>query len=110
MPDEEVFHDMVDEVRGRKIATRVMMEGKVQNVGLRRWIKEKATKYHVDGWARNKKDDCVEALFIGTEKEVKEMVKLCYQGPSFASIKKVKIFPQPDTDIITKGFVLMSGA
>lgn len=105
MPDDEVFHDPSADGGSGVIAIRVIIEGRVQKVGLRQWIKQKANSLGIDGWVRNRMNDTVEALFVGPEEDVREIIKLCYQGPSFAFIRKLREFPQADIEGVTKGFV-----
>ncbi len=107
MPTDEIFHDKLKAVKGDKVAVRVTMEGKVQKVGLRHWIKQKAVHNEVFGWVRNRSNGCVEAFFYGYEENVTEMLKLCYQGPSFAFIKKVKEFPQTEVANIPLEFMIL---
>lgn len=107
MPSDEIFHDGKKTVKGNKLAVRVVLEGKVQKVGLRHWIKQKAVSFELFGWVRNKTSGSVEALFYGMEEDVAEMVKLCYQGPSFAYIKKVKEFPQVEVSNMPNEFMIL---
>lgn len=94
--DESFFGRYDDKDKGKPTAVRVIIEGRVQKVGLRHWIKRKATQFKISGWVRNRMNSSIEAMFYGNEESVSEMVKLCHQGPSFAHVKRVKEFPQTD--------------
>lgn len=107
MPIDEIFHEKLKHDKGSKVATRVVLEGKVQKVGLRHWIKQKALNFDIYGWVRNRTSGTVEAFFYGTEEDVAEMLKLCYQGPSFAYIRKVKEFPQTDIPNLPQEFMIL---
>lgn len=107
MPIDEIFHDKLKALKGDKVSTRVVLEGKVQKVGLRHWIKQKAVNLEIYGWVRNRTNGSVEALFFGYEEDVTEMLKLCYQGPSFAHIKKIKEFPQVETANLPQEFMIL---
>lgn len=107
MPIDEIFHDKSKNGKGEKTSIRLVLEGKVQKVGLRHWIKQKAVTFEVHGWVRNRTNGSVEVLFFGPEEDVNEMVKLCYKGPSFAHIRKVKEFPQAETSNLPPEFMIL---
>jgi acylphosphatase len=107
MPIDEIFHDKLKAIKGDKVAIRIVLEGKVQKVGLRHWIKQKAVTFDLFGWVRNRTNGSVEALFWGVEEDVGEMIKLCYQGPSFAFIRKVKEFPQVEISNLPQEFMIL---
>ncbi len=107
MPVDEIFHNHLKKMKGNKVAVRVILEGKVQKVGLRHWIKQKAINFEIFGWVRNRTSGSVEALFYGAEEDVAEIIKLCYQGPSFAFIKKVKEFPQVEIHNLPLEFMIL---
>lgn len=108
MPHEESFFNHTEKKgSGEKIGVRVIIEGRVQKVGLRNWIKQKAISLDVCGWVRNRMNDTVEAFFYGSEDAVGEIIEMCYQGPSFAHIKKIKEFPQKEMDNIPREFVIL---
>ena len=50
-----------------KIAKKVNISGKVQGVGYRFWLKNKAIKCGLCGWVRNMPNGSVEALLIGKD-------------------------------------------
>ena len=102
MPEDEIFH--IEERGGEIVAIRIIIEGRVQKVGMRNWIRQIATRHKIDGWVRNRMNLSVEALLCGPEDTVKEIINICYQGPSFAHVKRVKEFPQADTEDVPKGF------
>ncbi|MDB2414944.1 acylphosphatase [Rickettsiales bacterium] len=110
MPIDETFYEDNRKDKSKIVAVRVILEGRVQKVGLRNWIKQRAARLNIDGWARNKGSDAVEAMFFGSENDVNEMIKLCYQGTSFAYIRKIREFPQADLEGIPRGFSLLTGA
>ena len=105
--EEEIFHDKAKKNQFDKVAVRIVLEGKVQKVGLRHWIKQRAVSFELFGWVRNRSNGSVEAMFYGLEENVNEIIKLCYQGPSFAYIKKVKEFPQVEISNIPMEFMIL---
>jgi acylphosphatase len=108
MPMEESFFKKTGkEGGGEKIAIRIVIEGRVQKVGLRSWIKQTCVRLGVNGWVRNKGNGTVEAFLCGDKEIVTEVIKLCYQGPSFAHVKRIKEFPQTNIDNVPNEFVIL---
>jgi len=70
---------------------RLLISGKVQGVGFRRWLYVKATEKNVHGWVKNKITGEVEALLIGNDKDVNALIKQCSIGPSSSIITQIKI-------------------
>jgi len=69
----------------------IVISGRVQGVGFRYWLQSIAIKKNIFGWVKNKITGEVEALIIGHEKEVKDVLKLCKQGPSSSRVDHVEI-------------------
>lgn len=84
-------------------AVRARIFGRVQGVWYRAWTCENATELGLDGWVRNREDGTVEALFVGPEATVDEMVHRCWQGPENAEVKDIALESTPG--ITAKGFV-----
>ena len=76
-------------------AVRVLIEGRVQGVGFRYWLIERAGGLGLDGWVRNRRDGAVEAVFAGPAEAVTEMVRRCQDGPAFARVARVNEQPEP---------------
>jgi len=68
---------------------RVTIRGRVQGVGYRAWVEHEAVRRGLDGWVRNRRDGSVEALFVGAEDAVAEMMARCRRGPSAAHVDAV---------------------
>lgn len=81
-----------------KLSVHVIIHGSVQGVWFRANTKQKAEQLDLTGWVRNTSDGCVEAVFEGEEKLVKEMIEWCHRGPSHAKVKKVEVKNQNLTD------------
>jgi len=60
---------------------RVVVRGRVQGVGFRAWTEHEAMRRALDGWARNRRDGSVEAVFSGPSETVADMVEACRRGP-----------------------------
>ena len=69
---------------------RLVISGKVQGVGFRYWLQSVAIEKNIFGWVKNKTSGDVEALIVGNEQEVEDLVKLCKQGsPSSKGVQVV---------------------
>ena len=69
----------------------IIISGRVQGVGFRYWLYQKANEKNVFGWVKNNINGEVEAVLIGDEKDVDYIVKLCRKGPSFSKVTNIKI-------------------
>ena len=69
----------------------VIIFGKVQGVGFRYWLYEKAIKKNIHGWVKNTIQGQVEVLLIGNDKDVNEVIKQCEKGPYSSNVTQVKI-------------------
>ena len=81
----------------------LVISGKVQGVGFRYWMQNLAIENNISGWIKNKMSGDVEALIVGQEKEIRELIKLCEMGPSSAIVDRVQI-NNYDKDYSKKGF------
>ena len=69
----------------------LLIFGKVQGVGFRYWLHVRAIKKNIHGWVKNKITGEVEALLIGNEKDVYEIIKQCEKGPHSSNVTQIKI-------------------
>ena len=69
----------------------VIIFGKVQNVGYRYWLYQKAIKKNIHGWVKNRISGEVEVLLIGNDEDVNELIKQCGKGPHSSNVTQVKI-------------------
>ena len=73
----------------------LIISGKVQGVGFRYWLQSISTKLNAQGWVRNLKTGEVEALVVGEDQTIEEIINQCKSGPDSSFVKKVQI---SDTD------------
>jgi acylphosphatase len=66
-----------------------IVEGKVQGVGFRYFIKRHAGTHKVLGYAKNLANGTVEFLLQGEEKSVKAVVAEIKRGPKFSDVANV---------------------
>ena len=69
----------------------IIISGKVQGVGFRYWLYQVAKQRNIDGWVRNKISGEVEALLIGDDVEINNLIKLCEKGPPSSKVTKIKV-------------------
>ncbi|MDR3536414.1 MAG: acylphosphatase [Acetobacteraceae bacterium] len=70
-------------------AKRLIIRGRVQGVGFRAWVTQKARELGLDGWARNRADGSIEVLIAGDTAAVEELARLCRRGPRFAEVASI---------------------
>ena len=68
---------------------QVAIRGRVQGVGYRAWVEDRAVAHDLEGWVRNRRDGSVEALFAGPAEVVADMVAQCRRGPSSSRVDAV---------------------
>ncbi len=69
---------------------RLVISGRVQGVGFREWMVQKARDLGVSGWVRNRLDGSVEALVAGDTAAVEELLRLCRRGPRMAVVLSIE--------------------
>ena len=73
----------------------VAVRGRVQGVGFRWFVRERARALGLTGWVRNRQDGTVEVLAEGTDAALRELRTLLRAGPSGARVSEVE--DQPTT-------------
>ena len=84
-----------------KKSVRLYIDGSVQGVFFRGFIKENAERHDVKGFVRNLEDGRVEVFLEGNIDNVNKMIELCKQGPKHSQIKKVEIKEEKFQDFKT---------
>jgi acylphosphatase len=74
-----------------KKAVRLYIEGTVQGVFFRQFIKENAERQNLRGFARNLEDGRVEVFIEGDNDNIDKMIELCRKGPKHSQIRNVEI-------------------
>ncbi len=69
----------------------LLISGKVQGVFYRMNAKNKADELGLTGWVKNTPDGEVEILAEGKEKDLKELIKGCYNGSEGARVDEVEV-------------------
>jgi acylphosphatase len=69
----------------------VVARGRVQGVFFRDSTRREAERRGVAGWARNRSDGAVEAVFEGSRADVEAMVEFVRGGPGHAEVGDVEV-------------------
>jgi acylphosphatase len=91
------------------LQAHLTITGRVQGVGYRDWTMTTALRLGLTGWVRNRIDGAVEALIVGDDHLVGEMIDACRRGPSMARVDNVDIEPV-DLDVLPQGFTQLPTA
>jgi acylphosphatase len=86
-------------------AVRLLVEGRVQNVGYRVFVAREAGRLHLRGFVRNRRDGSVETLVEGRPEAVEEFLALAVKGPKTVSIEKFRI-EEAGTDALAEFAIL----
>jgi acylphosphatase len=81
------------------MASRLIIEGRVQGVGYRATLAREASALGLRGWVRNRRDGSVEALVDGDAHAVEAIIRWARRGPPAAVVSNVIIEdaePPPD--------------
>ena len=76
------------------VRRRVVVHGRVQGVGFRYSLARTAQSRGVAGWARNRADGTLEAVFEGEPEAVESLVRFCHEGPRGAEVERVEVFQE----------------
>lgn len=73
------------------IARRIIVSGRVQGVGFRYSLAERARQLNVQGWCRNLPDGRVEAMVQGSKDGVDMLLDWAQQGPPQAVVEHMEV-------------------
>ncbi|HKW47864.1 MAG TPA: acylphosphatase [Gemmatimonadaceae bacterium] len=68
----------------------VAVRGRVQGVGFRWFVRERARALGLTGWVRNTQDGAVEVLAVGNDDALQRLRGLLGSGPSGARVSAVE--------------------
>ena len=72
-----------------RVRMAVVVGGRVQGVGFRYYLREKAAESQLTGWVRNRLDRKLEFEIQGPQSAVQAMIEACQTGPVSARVEKV---------------------
>jgi acylphosphatase len=84
-----------------KKSLRMYIDGVVQDVFFRGFVKENAERHNVKGFVRNLEDGRVEIFLEGNNEDVDKVMELCKKGPKHAQIAGIEIRPEKFQDFKT---------
>lgn len=77
-----------------KKSVRLYINGTVQGVFFRMFVKENAERQNVKGFVRNLEDGRIEVFLEGDVENVNKIIELCKKGPKHSQIRNVEIKPE----------------
>ena len=81
-------------------AIKLLIQGKVQGVGYRRWFEQQAIELKLKGYVKNLQTGEVEALVVGDEQVIQELLQRSMLGPSRAEVSHIiQTQVQPDPNL-----------
>lgn len=73
---------------------RLVVSGRVQQVGYRDWMVRRAQTLGLTGWVRNLRDGRVEMLATGPEEALAAFVEAGRDGPMLARVDEIDVSPR----------------
>jgi len=70
---------------------KIVIDGTVQGVFFRQFIKTEADKLSVKGLTRNLENGNVEVIAEGDKEALEKLIEICKKGPQFAQIRSLKV-------------------
>lgn len=83
---------------------RVIVHGHVQGVFFRDSTRRLALQHGVAGWARNRADGTLEAVFEGEPAAVDRLVRFAHEGPRGARVEHVEVVDEQEEGL--SGFAI----
>ncbi len=74
-------------------AMKIIIQGKVQGVGYRRWFAQQALELELKGYVKNLPTGEVEVLVAGDELVIQELLQRSWRGPSRAEVSHIIQIP-----------------
>ncbi|MFV5513314.1 acylphosphatase [Acinetobacter gerneri] len=68
---------------------KLIIHGRVQGVGYRRWFEQNAQNFALVGYVKNLENGDVEAVIQGPEADLQAMIKLSYIVPLRANVEGI---------------------
>lgn len=87
---------------------RLTVTGRVQGVGFRVWLRDRAVDAGVTGWVRNRRDGAVECLLAGDADAVHALIERCRIGPPGAAVTAIAL--EASTEPTMAGFSIADDA
>jgi acylphosphatase len=85
----------------------VAVIGRVQGIGFRWFVRERATALNLAGWVRNLEDGSVEVAASGADAAISQFVAAVHKGPPGALVTHVLRLPSVAEELLEKPFAIM---
>jgi len=69
----------------------IIIRGRVQGVGFRFFVRDRARQLTLSGWVRNRADGGVEVVAEGKDRCLQQLVALCNNGPFGAIVRDMTV-------------------
>ena len=83
----------------------ILVSGRVQGVGFRRWAFSEAERLGISGYATNSEDGRVRLFAAGRAEDVAEFEMLCRRGPTGARVERIT--SEPADQPVIMGFIIV---
>ena len=83
------------------------IRGRVQGVGFRWFIVEKAEQLNLAGWVRNRRDGCVELAAAGPVDALKQFEAAARRGPRGARVEEVRVLEPVGVESLKQPFEIV---
>jgi acylphosphatase len=74
-----------------KTRANLIIDGRVQGVAYRYFVRDIAYYLGLTGWVKNLHDGKVEAVFEGDKEKIEEAIMKCRQGPPLALVTEIEV-------------------
>ena len=85
----------------------VVVRGRVQGVGFRWFVRERARRLGLAGWVRNQRDGSVEVAARGAADALHALEAALREGPDGADVTSVDELPPAPDEPIGAGFTIL---
>ena len=86
---------------------RIEITGRVQGVGFRWFTREKARRWGVAGWVRNKLDGSVEIVAEGSEGAIEGLIEMLRAGPPGSTVTELRRWPADTEEPLPQPFAVV---
>lgn len=86
---------------------RLEVTGRVQGVGFRWFTREKARRWGLAGWVRNRPDGSVEILAEGGREALEGFIEMIQSGPPGSSVTDVRRTAAATGDPLPRPFAVL---
>ena len=82
---------MTEQIKTNSLS--ILVHGRVQKVGYRNFIFEKAIELSIKGKVENRRDGTVYIEAVGSNMQLDELLEWCYKGSPLAKVEKLDVHP-----------------